>query len=515
MQLLVSHVLVGVVFAVVGLCAGWWLCQHWPSAQLLTGVDDAQLARELMTSLHRLSVRMAADVGEHSARVGEVDQELTTQPHATSASLTALADRLLKANEVMQTKLSQAESKLDELHDRMEFHAAEARTDVLTGMPNRRAFEEAARQLLASQETGTELSLVMIDIDRFKRVNDQLGHPQGDKVLRRIGSTLLAHSPWQHLVSRYGGEEFAILMPNTTWEDARVQAERLRIAVHETQYRVGTSVLNMTISAGVAQLMEAETMESLIQRTDRAMYGAKHAGRDCVCWHDGFRVRVWKAAAQGGSASDGQTHRPASSAAPPPTPIELSEQCGMSIDESGPHAMADIDLCTPENVDLDLLHNLNNKTMFCQQVHRRICEFNRGGAPFSTMLLSVDNYAHLVHEHGVPTAELALGVVVQAIRDRVRNMDMVAKYDESTFGLILPGALLRHAVCIGERLRKEIHQVGIMVNGQPVSFTVSLGVVEVLDGDEMAAHVERACAQLAQASRRGGNRTGFTPSIAS
>ena len=131
-------------------------------------------------------------------------------------------------------------------------------------------FEEAARQLLASQETGTELSLVMIDVDRFKRVNDQLGHPQGDKVLRRIGSTLLAHSPWQHLVSRYGGEEFAILMPNTTWEDARVQAERLRIAVHETQYRVGTSVLNMTISAGVA----TGAVQWVLSRPFRQLYDA-------------------------------------------------------------------------------------------------------------------------------------------------------------------------------------------------------------------------------------------------
>ena len=111
--------------------------------------------------------------------------------------------------------------------------------------------------------------------------------------------------------------------------------------------------------------------------------------------------------------------------------------------------MGDIDLRTPENVDLDLLNNLNNKTMFCQQVHRRISEFNRGGSPFSTVLLSVDNYTHLTHEHGVPTAELALGVVAQAIRDRVRSMDMVAKYNETTFALILPGALLRHAVCIG------------------------------------------------------------------
>jgi PleD family two-component response regulator len=92
---------------------------------------------------------------------------------------------------------------------------------------------------------------------------------------------------------------------------------------------------------------------------------------------------------------------------------------------------------------------------------------------------------------------------------------MVAKYSETTFALILPGALLRNAVCIGERLRKEIRRTGIMMNGQPMCFTVSLGIVEVADGDEMATHVERACAQLAQASKAGGNRTGFVASIAS
>ncbi len=166
----------------------------------------------------------------------------------------------------------------------------------------------------------------------------------------------------------------------------------------------------------------------------------------------------------------------------------------------------------PDAIDLELLGNLNNKTMFCQHVHRRIAEFHRGGATFSTILLGVDNFNQLVADHGLASAELALGVVAQSIRDAVRVMDLVAKYDDRTFGLILPDAELKSAICIGERLRKEVQRFGVMVDDLPIHFTISLGVVEVADGDEMATHLERAAAQLRLAASRGGNRTGFATS---
>ena len=91
----------------------------------------------------------------------------------------------------------------------------------------------------------------------------------------------------------------------------------------------------------------------------------------------------------------------------------------------------------------------------------------------------------------------------------LREMDLVARYNDTTFGLVLPKATLRDAVCIGERMRKTIGKTAVLVEGQEVRFTVSLGIVEVADGDEMATLVERARAELGLASTNGGNRSGF------
>jgi diguanylate cyclase len=506
----VGQLAFGALTALGGLSAGWWLRNHWSKAPILRDVDDADLVRELMTSLHRLSLRMADDVDQHQTRVGQVDRELTATRRQSPAALNSLVDRLMAANEDVQAKLSTAEAKLEELTLKIESHATEARTDVLTGMPNRRAFvEEAAKRLAEARDTGTELSLVFVDIDTFKQVNDEFGHPLGDRVLRRVGATLMAASCWQYFLARYGGEEFAILLPDTPLEEARRYGEELRLAVQNARYRAGNTSLGLTISAGVAQLLPSEDMNSLIQRTDKAMYAAKRTGRNRVYWHDGTDTHPCTPTAA--------AVEPAVSSLTLPLPGTSSGvgalESSPSQDASAAHASnlpTDVDIVEPRNIDLDLLNNLGNKTMFCQHVHRRISEFNRGGAAFSTILLNVDNYRQLAHDHGGSSADLILGVVTQAIRDRVRGMDMVSRYDETTFALILPGAALRNAVCVGERLRKEIHRTAILIDGQPVRFTISLGVVQVTDGDEMATHVERACAQLQQASSGGGNRTGFT-----
>jgi diguanylate cyclase len=167
------------------------------------------------------------------------------------------------------------------------------------------------------------------------------------------------------------------------------------------------------------------------------------------------------------------------------------------------------DVLQASDIDVDLLNNIGNKTMFCQSVHRRIAEFKRGGARFSTLLLCVDNSQELVRSNGEPTWKLVMGVVAQAIRGRLREMDLMARYNEGTFGMILPDASLRNAICVGERLRKTVDNTTIQLDGKMLRFTVSVGAVEVEESDEMATLVERARTQLDKAQNLGGNRTGY------
>ena len=170
-----------------------------------------------------------------------------------------------------------------------------------------------------------------------------------------------------------------------------------------------------------------------------------------------------------------------------------------------------------DDIDMEVLNNIGTKTMYCQSIHRRISEFRRGGSPFSSILLQIDGHDEILRVHGDATWKLCMGVVAEAIRDRLRQMDMVALYDDLTFGLVMPDASLREAVCIGERLRKTVENTSVQVNGHTLQFTVSLGIVEVAEEDELATLVARVRQQLEQVQSGGGNRTGFSaqPLVAS
>ena len=252
------------------------------------GRNDEVLIRELMTSLHSLSHRMVADVTEHNNTLGSVDRELATLKGQGSASMTELIERLVTANSIVRTKLHDAESRLDELSQKMEHHASEARTDMLTGLANRRAFQEQSAQCLSNyRQTDQIFSLIMVDIDRFKQVNDVHGHPFGDEVLRGLGEILLDHFRGRDVITRYGGEEFAVLMPATGIGEARRAAEAVREIVEKARFEYSGKSLGVTISLGVAEILSEEGMPDLLKRADQSLYSAKHSGRNRVYWHDG------------------------------------------------------------------------------------------------------------------------------------------------------------------------------------------------------------------------------------
>jgi diguanylate cyclase (GGDEF)-like protein len=156
--------------------------------------------------------------------------------------------------------------------------AREASTDGLTGLANRRSFDERlTAELARARRYGRGLSLVLLDLDHFKRINDTYGHQAGDEVLIRFASLLLANAREGELVARIGGEEFAWLMPETDEEGAHNAAERARTALAEELFAgIGT----LTVSAGVRAVEDQGSAEELIRGADDALYWAKNSGRN-------------------------------------------------------------------------------------------------------------------------------------------------------------------------------------------------------------------------------------------
>lgn len=159
-----------------------------------------------------------------------------------------------------------------------------ATRDMLTSLVNRRHMLdllEAARARTARD--GTVFCIALIDIDHFKRINDQHGHAAGDDVLRRFAQALVDVLRDTDTVSRWGGEEFLVLMPDSTRDEAEVVLQRMRDQLLSIQYaRQGPGLIHPTASIGVAQAIASETVGQTIERADRALYRAKHAGRDRI-----------------------------------------------------------------------------------------------------------------------------------------------------------------------------------------------------------------------------------------
>ncbi|MEO6073685.1 MAG: diguanylate cyclase [Burkholderiales bacterium] len=174
----------------------------------------------------------------------------------------------------------------------IEAHRKDAACDHLTGIANRRAFFEAAElELERRKRSMRDLSLVIFDIDHFKRVNDTYGHPAGDAVLRHLAVLLTATFRQVDVVSRLGGEEFAVLLPSTNLLDAAGVANRLRQSVTSQPVEIEGARISYTISGGVAAMDDGLTgLDSLIKRADNALYAAKAAGRNQIeCWHSGLK----------------------------------------------------------------------------------------------------------------------------------------------------------------------------------------------------------------------------------
>ncbi len=159
----------------------------------------------------------------------------------------------------------------------------QAVTDELTSLANRRQFLEAlAHELTRSGRTGETTSLVLCDLDDFKTVNDRFGHPAGDEVLRVVGRVLRESVRELDVPARLGGEEFAVVLPNTMLDGAVRLAERIRVAIAGAAIVVGGNRIPVTVSLGVAAHAENETLEDLMHQADRCLYAAKEAGKNVV-----------------------------------------------------------------------------------------------------------------------------------------------------------------------------------------------------------------------------------------
>lgn len=217
------------------------------------------------------------------------------------ADLRKLVNRLMTATSEMEqraksleTELQRSSEQVNELKGKLDDVRKESLTDPLTGAANRKAFDNAlAEALSAAQESGEPVSLLMCDIDHFKKFNDSWGHQTGDQVLRLVASCLSDNVKGKDTAARYGGEEFVVILRNTPLAGAVRVADQIRTTVESKKLikkSTGDILGTITISIGVSQFANGENADTLIRRADACLYGAKHAGRNLVVGQDDSRM---------------------------------------------------------------------------------------------------------------------------------------------------------------------------------------------------------------------------------
>jgi diguanylate cyclase len=256
-----------------------------------TSQNDREQARtDLETNVRdqiadiRSVVNGLGDLGELGSSVRD---HLATIVQAMENYQQAEAQRELRLAEqlqVLQARLNEMEAEASQARKIIEDQKTRATQDHLTGLPNRAAYEvRLSEELLKRSRTRSPLSIIVCDVDHFKRINDTYGHIAGDKVLQLLSSTVRRNLRNDDFISRYGGEEFVALLPNTTADDAMGVAEKLRQKVEACPFNFRGERVTITMSFGISEFRSLEAPETVFERTDKALYKAKGAGRNrCV-----------------------------------------------------------------------------------------------------------------------------------------------------------------------------------------------------------------------------------------
>lgn len=185
--------------------------------------------------------------------------------------------------QAMMERMQSMEQEAADLRQSLESQREKAMRDALTGLPNRQAYDEQmVREYSRWRRHGHPLSIAVVDVDFFKRINDTLGHLRGDKVLKLVGREVQKRIRSEDFVARYGGEEFVVVMPDTDEASAVRAMDKVRQFVSECPFNFNNERIVVTVSIGVAAFAGADTPETVFERADQALYRAKHGGRNRV-----------------------------------------------------------------------------------------------------------------------------------------------------------------------------------------------------------------------------------------
>jgi diguanylate cyclase len=439
--------------------------QQTPPAPILEAERTAEWAMMAFQRIQDVANGLTGEAGTHASKVDAITAELqsmaTGQSDVSSDAVLNAIHQIADASSALKQRLAMAEKQLESQSSELQTFETEARTDSLTGLANRRAFDdEMKRQHELWRRQSTPFTLLIFDIDKFKVFNDSHGHQAGDEVLRSVGKLLVHTARQMDLPCRYGGEEFAVVLPATDIREARVAAERFRKAIEAAVVNFGGQQLKVTSSLGVAQISDGDDPARLIRRADDALYRAKEAGRNCAYWHDGQQCLPVSA----------------DSAQPQAAPVKKT------VDDT-----------------IQTFERLPTKKSFLETLQRRIAECRRFGMPLAVIQLKMDHYPAIKREYGKAFARELLDTVAQRAQLTLREMDFLARYDDGEFMVMLARCGKSDALQVADRLQAAIAEGYNPTGTARLPLCARYGIAQ-LDSKETAETIMARAAQSLEAT---------------
>ena len=260
-------------------------------SMITTFVDRLGYMSDSTGNYEKVMENFAAKLSETDdiSTINQLLESLMTDTHLMQADIVRSRDDLLAQREMVDA----AQEKIKKLEQELESLSEKVRIDQLTGVLNRRGMDEAmTREVARAGRSGAKLSIALLDIDNFKKLNDNYGHHVGDEALKHLALVIQESIRPTDIVSRFGGEEFVILLPNTDMDQAMASMTRLQRALTKRFFMGNNERLLITFSAGVALYKETDDQASVLHRADQAMYIAKKSGKNKTMTENDIKVNT-------------------------------------------------------------------------------------------------------------------------------------------------------------------------------------------------------------------------------
>ncbi len=451
-----------------------------------------QAYSQVLMSLEVLAAELAGDIKGHGQRLEKITGGLENTAGRSADDIAKAITNILDATADVEKRIDAAERQIADQAESVQMQAILTHTDLLTALPNRRAFEAELEKAALPVGRAPISTVIFVDLDGFAQLNDEYGHQGGDVILRQAAGIVKKMARGRDLVARFSGDTFALLLNQTTMHDAIPVAERLRKALSEAGFSQGTRPLRVTASVGIAQLSAEELTAANTERVTQALDAAKAAGGNVCFRHDGATCHPVSSAFQTKAQREAEESmtlaalwRDATSAILP-----------TNNEPAGPSA---------SSMSADGLPELSGRSLFAANLARRLAEWKRGGASVSVALLRVDQIDGLVSRFGEKAQGFIRQVMGRLMQATTRDMDERCEFEDGLFALILPGTDEPTAIAIADRLCAQVRQCKVRIGNDLWSLTASIGVTHCSVTTRVMDIILSAEAALLAAAERGGD----------